>query len=195
MNGQTREVLWGGAAATAVAFLVLLFFETRRPLRRQRESKPRRVARNLTAGGIALGRRHDPADPLSRPGGQVGRAEAFRTVEPGATLPARPDRARHRAARLHPLGLAPHQPRRSLLLALPPRAPRGPRHGRLDRLPVPLRRAGALGRLPNRPDRPPRHRSRLSLDLAGTPGRLGRVSSLQHPAAGGASSARSSRSS
>ncbi|HYV40968.1 MAG TPA: sterol desaturase family protein [Thermoanaerobaculia bacterium] len=54
MNGQTREVVWGGAAATAIAFLVLLFFETRSPLRRQRESKPRRVARNLTAGGISL---------------------------------------------------------------------------------------------------------------------------------------------
>ena len=54
MNGQTREVVWGGAAATAVAFLVLVFFESRRPLRRQRESKPRRVARNLTAGGISL---------------------------------------------------------------------------------------------------------------------------------------------
>jgi sterol desaturase/sphingolipid hydroxylase (fatty acid hydroxylase superfamily) len=55
MNGQTREVLVGGAAATALAFLVLLFFESRRPLRKERESKPRRIARNLTAGGIALG--------------------------------------------------------------------------------------------------------------------------------------------
>ena len=55
MYGQTRGVLLGGAAATGLAFLVLLVFETRRPLRRQRESKPRRVARNLTAGGIALG--------------------------------------------------------------------------------------------------------------------------------------------
>jgi sterol desaturase/sphingolipid hydroxylase (fatty acid hydroxylase superfamily) len=54
MYGQTREVLLGGAAATALAFLVLLLFESRRPLRRQRESKPRRVARNLTAGGISL---------------------------------------------------------------------------------------------------------------------------------------------
>ena len=54
MNEQTREVLWGGAAATALAFLILLVFENRRPLRRQRESKPRRVARNLTAGGISL---------------------------------------------------------------------------------------------------------------------------------------------
>jgi sterol desaturase/sphingolipid hydroxylase (fatty acid hydroxylase superfamily) len=55
MNVQTREVLWGGAAATGLAFLVLLLFESRRPLRRQRESKPRRIARNLTVGGIALG--------------------------------------------------------------------------------------------------------------------------------------------
>ncbi|HSP95158.1 MAG TPA: sterol desaturase family protein [Thermoanaerobaculia bacterium] len=55
MNGQTREVLLGGAAATGLAFLILLLFESRRPLRKQRESKPRRIARNLTAGGIALG--------------------------------------------------------------------------------------------------------------------------------------------
>ncbi len=54
MGGQTREVFIGGAAATAVAFLVLLFVENRRPLRRQRESRPRRIARNLTAGGISL---------------------------------------------------------------------------------------------------------------------------------------------
>ncbi len=54
MSGETREVLWGGAAATGLAFLVLFVLESRRPLRRQRESRPRRVARNLTAGGIAL---------------------------------------------------------------------------------------------------------------------------------------------
>jgi len=54
MYGQTREVLLGGAAATGLAFLVLLLFENRKPLRMQRESKPRRVARNLTAGGISL---------------------------------------------------------------------------------------------------------------------------------------------
>lgn len=54
MSGQTREVLLGGAAATGLAFLVLLLFESRRPLRSQRESKPRHVARNLTAGGISL---------------------------------------------------------------------------------------------------------------------------------------------
>jgi sterol desaturase/sphingolipid hydroxylase (fatty acid hydroxylase superfamily) len=54
MYGQTRGVLLAGAAATGLAFLVLLFFESRRPLRRQRESKPRRVARNLTAGGVSL---------------------------------------------------------------------------------------------------------------------------------------------
>ena len=54
MSGETREVLWGGAAATGLAFLVLFVLESLRPLRRQRESKPRRVARNLTAGGIAL---------------------------------------------------------------------------------------------------------------------------------------------
>jgi sterol desaturase/sphingolipid hydroxylase (fatty acid hydroxylase superfamily) len=54
MNGQTREVLWGGVAATGLAFLLLLLFESRRPLRKQRESKLRRAARNLTAGGIAL---------------------------------------------------------------------------------------------------------------------------------------------
>jgi sterol desaturase/sphingolipid hydroxylase (fatty acid hydroxylase superfamily) len=55
MNGQTREALWGGVAATGLAFLLLLLLETRRPLRKQRESKLRRVVRNLTAGGIALG--------------------------------------------------------------------------------------------------------------------------------------------
>jgi sterol desaturase/sphingolipid hydroxylase (fatty acid hydroxylase superfamily) len=54
MGGQTREVFFGGAAATAVAFLVLLFVENRRPLRKQREPRPRRIARNLTAGGISL---------------------------------------------------------------------------------------------------------------------------------------------
>ncbi len=54
MDGQSRQILWGGAAATIVAFLILLVFESRRPLRRQRESKLRRVTRNLTAGGIAL---------------------------------------------------------------------------------------------------------------------------------------------
>ena len=54
MYGQAREVFLGGAAATALAFFVLLFLENRRPLRKQRESRPRRVARNLTAGGISL---------------------------------------------------------------------------------------------------------------------------------------------
>jgi len=54
MHGETRGVFWGAAAATGAVFLVLLLFETRRPLRRLRESKVRRVARNLTAGGTAL---------------------------------------------------------------------------------------------------------------------------------------------
>jgi sterol desaturase/sphingolipid hydroxylase (fatty acid hydroxylase superfamily) len=49
-----RGVFWGAAAATGAVFLVLLVFETRQPLRRHRESKLRRVLRNLTAGGTAL---------------------------------------------------------------------------------------------------------------------------------------------
>jgi sterol desaturase/sphingolipid hydroxylase (fatty acid hydroxylase superfamily) len=55
MNGEARGVFWGAVAATGAAFLLLLFYETRRPLRKQRESKLRRLARNLTAGGLALG--------------------------------------------------------------------------------------------------------------------------------------------
>jgi sterol desaturase/sphingolipid hydroxylase (fatty acid hydroxylase superfamily) len=47
-------VFWSAVAATGAVFLVLLLFEARRPLRRRRESKVRRVARNLTAGGTAL---------------------------------------------------------------------------------------------------------------------------------------------
>ena len=54
MNEQTRRVSWIAAAATGVVFFLLLLYETRRPLRKQRESKLLRVARNLTAGGIAL---------------------------------------------------------------------------------------------------------------------------------------------
>jgi sterol desaturase/sphingolipid hydroxylase (fatty acid hydroxylase superfamily) len=54
MNEQTRRVFWIAAAATGAVFFLLLLYETRRPLRKQRESKLRRVARNLTAGGIAL---------------------------------------------------------------------------------------------------------------------------------------------
>jgi sterol desaturase/sphingolipid hydroxylase (fatty acid hydroxylase superfamily) len=54
MNEQTRRVLWIAAAATGAAFFLLLVGETRRPLRKQRESRLRRVARNLTAGGISL---------------------------------------------------------------------------------------------------------------------------------------------
>jgi sterol desaturase/sphingolipid hydroxylase (fatty acid hydroxylase superfamily) len=54
MNEQTRRVLWIAAAATGGAFFLLLLYETRRPLRKEREPKLRRVARNLTAGGIAL---------------------------------------------------------------------------------------------------------------------------------------------
>ena len=54
MKGNLRAVLWTAAGATALAFLLFLAFETVRPLRRQRESKIRRVARNLTAGGISL---------------------------------------------------------------------------------------------------------------------------------------------
>ena len=55
MNGEARGVFWGAVAATAAAFVLLLLYEMWRPLRKQRESKVRRVARNLTAGGIALG--------------------------------------------------------------------------------------------------------------------------------------------
>jgi sterol desaturase/sphingolipid hydroxylase (fatty acid hydroxylase superfamily) len=55
MHAEAQRVFWTAVAATAAAFLLFLFYETRRPLRKQRESKWRRVARNLTAGGIALG--------------------------------------------------------------------------------------------------------------------------------------------
>ena len=54
MNEQTRQVFWIAAAATGAVFFLLLLYETRRPLRKQRESKLRRAARNLTAGGIAV---------------------------------------------------------------------------------------------------------------------------------------------
>jgi sterol desaturase/sphingolipid hydroxylase (fatty acid hydroxylase superfamily) len=54
MRGVTREIFWAAVAATGAAFLLFLLFETWRPLRNQRESKPRRIARNLTTGGIAL---------------------------------------------------------------------------------------------------------------------------------------------
>ena len=54
MQGDLRGVLWTVAGATALAFLVFLIWETRAPLRRQREPKARRIARNLTAGGISL---------------------------------------------------------------------------------------------------------------------------------------------
>jgi len=54
MHGVTREIFWAAVAATGATFLLFLLYETWRPLRKQRESKPRRIARNLTAGGIAL---------------------------------------------------------------------------------------------------------------------------------------------
>jgi sterol desaturase/sphingolipid hydroxylase (fatty acid hydroxylase superfamily) len=54
MKGDLRAVLGTAAVATAVAFLIFLVFESARPLRRQREGKLRRAARNLTAGGISL---------------------------------------------------------------------------------------------------------------------------------------------
>jgi sterol desaturase/sphingolipid hydroxylase (fatty acid hydroxylase superfamily) len=54
MHGVTREIFWAAVAATGAAFFLFLLYETWRPLRKQRESKPRRIARNLTAGGIAL---------------------------------------------------------------------------------------------------------------------------------------------
>ena len=48
-------MLWTATAgATAAVFLVFVAYETLRPLRRRRESRVRRAARNLTAGGIAL---------------------------------------------------------------------------------------------------------------------------------------------
>ena len=54
MESEIRAVLWSAAGATALAFLLFLIWETRSPLRRQRESKLRRVARNLTTGGLSL---------------------------------------------------------------------------------------------------------------------------------------------
>lgn len=54
MKGDLLPVLWTAAGATAAAFLIFIAVETMRPLRRQRESRPRRVARNLTSGGISL---------------------------------------------------------------------------------------------------------------------------------------------
>jgi sterol desaturase/sphingolipid hydroxylase (fatty acid hydroxylase superfamily) len=57
MRGVTPGLFWSAVAAvaaTGAAFLLFLLYETLRPLRKQRESKLRRVARNLTAGGIAL---------------------------------------------------------------------------------------------------------------------------------------------
>ena len=54
MRGDLRGLLWTAAGGTAFAFLVFLAWETLRPLRRSRESKLRRAARNLTAGGISL---------------------------------------------------------------------------------------------------------------------------------------------
>src|SRR6266478_3082558 len=54
MNGGTRGVFWGAVAATVAVFFLLFLYEMWKPLRKQRESKIRRVARNLTAGGIAL---------------------------------------------------------------------------------------------------------------------------------------------
>jgi sterol desaturase/sphingolipid hydroxylase (fatty acid hydroxylase superfamily) len=43
---------WLTAATTAAAFLTLTALELRRPLRARRESKPRRVARNLCVAGV-----------------------------------------------------------------------------------------------------------------------------------------------
>jgi sterol desaturase/sphingolipid hydroxylase (fatty acid hydroxylase superfamily) len=54
MHGDLRTVLWTAAGATALAFPFFLAWETLAPLRRQREPRARRVARNLTAGGISL---------------------------------------------------------------------------------------------------------------------------------------------
>ena len=54
MQEVMRQVFWGAVAATGAVFLLFLVYETVWPLRKQRESKLRRVARNLTAGGIAL---------------------------------------------------------------------------------------------------------------------------------------------
>ena len=46
--------VWILPAITALGLLLLLVLEWKRPLRREVESKPRRVMRNLTAGGIAF---------------------------------------------------------------------------------------------------------------------------------------------
>jgi sterol desaturase/sphingolipid hydroxylase (fatty acid hydroxylase superfamily) len=54
MRGDLRGVLWTAAGAMAAAFLAFVVYETLRPLRRRRESRVRRTARNLTAGGISL---------------------------------------------------------------------------------------------------------------------------------------------
>lgn len=45
---------WVLPAVTAFGLLLLLVLEWKRPLRREVESKPRRVMRNLTTGGIAF---------------------------------------------------------------------------------------------------------------------------------------------
>jgi sterol desaturase/sphingolipid hydroxylase (fatty acid hydroxylase superfamily) len=55
MTEEARRVFWTAVAATGAAFLLLVLYESRRPLRKQRESKVRRVVRNLTVGGLALG--------------------------------------------------------------------------------------------------------------------------------------------
>src|SRR6202162_4925713 len=54
MNEQTLRVFWIAAAATGAVFFLFVLYETRRPLRKERESKLRRLARHLTGRGTAL---------------------------------------------------------------------------------------------------------------------------------------------
>jgi sterol desaturase/sphingolipid hydroxylase (fatty acid hydroxylase superfamily) len=51
---RTQLPPWIAPAVVAAAFLLFLLAETRRPLRRSRESKLRRVGRNLATAGIGL---------------------------------------------------------------------------------------------------------------------------------------------
>lgn len=51
---EARGFSWLSSALVALAFLIFLALETWRPLRKPIASKPRRIGRNLTLGGISL---------------------------------------------------------------------------------------------------------------------------------------------